>query len=102
MRKLDGFAKKFIYVYIVLIGLFHIYTSVFGNFEAYLQRSLHLSMILPLAFLLWPIRKSGPLDRIPWYDVILAAVSVAPGVYIVANYWAITSRIVQVDSVTTA
>jgi TRAP transporter 4TM/12TM fusion protein len=102
MRKLDGFAKKFIYVYIVLIGLFHIYTSVFGNFEAYLQRSLHLSMILPLAFLLWPVRKSGPMDRIPWYDVILAAVSVAPGVYIVANYWAITSRIVQVDSVTTA
>ena len=102
MRKLDGFAKKFIYVYIVLIGLFHIYTSVFGNFEAYLQRSLHLSMILPLAFLLWPIRKSGPTDRIPWYDMALAAASVAPGAYIVANYWAITSRIVQVDSVTTA
>ena len=32
----------------------------------------------------------------------LAAASVAPGAYIVANYWAITSRIVQVDSVTTA
>ena len=102
MRKLDGFAKKFIYVYIVLIGLFHIYTSVFGNFEAYLQRSLHLSMILPLAFLLWPVRKSGPMDRIPWYDAALAAASVVPGAYIVANYWAITSRIVQVDSVTTA
>jgi TRAP transporter 4TM/12TM fusion protein len=101
MRKLDGYARKFIYVYIVLIGLFHIYTSVFGNFEAYLQRSLHLSMILPLAFMLWPIRKSGPADRIPWYDMALAAVSVVPGAYIVANYWAITSRIVQVDSVTT-
>ncbi len=100
MRKLEGFAKKAMYVYITLIGIFHIYTSVFGNFEAYLQRSLHLSMILPLAFILWPVRKKGPMDRIPWYDLVLAAASFAPGVYIVKNYWAITSRMVQVDAVT--
>lgn len=101
MRKLKGAAQKAIYVYIVLIGLFHIYTSVFGNFEAYLQRSLHLSMILPLAYILWPVRKKGPLDRVPWYDVVLALACFAPGVYIVANYWSITTRIVQVDPVTT-
>jgi len=100
MRKLEGFAKKAMYIYIVLIGIFHIYTSVFGNFEAYLQRSLHLSMILPLAFILWPVRKKGPMDRIPWYDLVLALLSFAPGVYIVKNYWAITSRMVQVDAVT--
>ncbi|MHB9152419.1 MAG: TRAP transporter permease [Spirochaetales bacterium] len=101
MRKLEGAARKLMYVYIVLIGLFHIYTSVFGNFEAYLQRALHLTMIMPLAFILWPVRKKGPMDRVPWYDVVLALACFAPGAYIVANYWAITSRIVQVDPVTT-
>jgi TRAP transporter 4TM/12TM fusion protein len=102
MRKLDGFYKRLIYVYFVLVGLFHIYTSVFGNFEAYLQRALHLSMIMPLAFVLWPIRKKGPLDHVPWYDAVLALLSFAPGIYIVANYWSITTRIVQVDPLTTA
>lgn len=100
MRKVEGFAKKSIYVYVVLIGLFHIYTSVFGNFEAYLQRALHLTMILPLVFLLWPISKKAPIDRIPWYDVVLAGLSFAPGLYIVINYWAITTRIVQIDPLT--
>ncbi|HEY9054350.1 MAG TPA: TRAP transporter fused permease subunit [Rectinemataceae bacterium] len=102
MRKLSGVPKKILYVYIVMVGLFHIYTSVFGNFEAYLQRSLHLSMVLPLAYLLWPVGKKAPKDRIPWYDALLALLSFAPGVYIVANYWSITTRIVQVDSVTPA
>lgn len=101
MRTLKGVQKKFVYVYVVFIGLFHIYTSVFGNFEAYLQRSLHLSMIMPLAFILWPIRKKGPMDRVPWYDFLLALACFVPGTYIVANYWAITTRIVQVDPVTT-
>lgn len=102
MRKLTGFANSAVYVYIVLIGLFHIYTSVFGNFEAYLQRSLHLTMILPLAFILWPAWKKGPSDRVPWYDAVLALASFVPGIYIMKNYWAITTRIVQVDPLTTS
>lgn len=102
MRKLDGLAKKAVYVYITAVGLFHIYTSVFGNFEAYLQRSLHLTMILPLAFILWPAWKKGPANRVPWYDLVLAAACFVPGIYIVNNYWAITTRIVQVDPLTTA
>jgi TRAP-type uncharacterized transport system, fused permease components len=102
MRKLTGVPKKILYVYIVLVGLFHIYTSVFGNFEAYLQRSLHLSMVMPLAYLLWPVSKKASKDKVPWYDFLLALVCFAPGAYIVANYWAITTRIVQIDPVTTS
>jgi TRAP transporter 4TM/12TM fusion protein len=102
MRKLTGVPKKILYVYIVLIGLFHIYTSVFGNFEAYLQRSLHLSMVLPLAYLLWPVSKKASKDKVPWYDFVLALACFAPGAYIVGNYWAITTRIVQIDPVTNA
>jgi len=102
MRKLTGVPKKILYVYIVLIGLFHIYTAVFGNYEAYLQRSLHLSMILPLAFILWPVSKKASKDKVPWYDYLLALACFAPGAYIVANYWAITTRIVQIDPVTTS
>ena len=50
MRKLSGLSYKFIYVYFVIIGLFHLYTSVFGAYESYLQKNIHLGPTLP-AFL---------------------------------------------------
>jgi len=102
MRKFSGRLKTVIYIYVIAVGFFHLYTSVFGNFEAYLQRALHLSMILPLVFIWWPVSKKAPKDKVPFYDWILAALSVLPGTYIAANYWAISTRIVQVDPVTTA
>lgn len=100
MRTLSGATKKAMYVYIVLVGLFHAYTSVFGNFEAYLQRALHLSMVLPMAFIFWPPFKKAAKDKVPFYDWMLAALSFLPGGYILFKYDAITYRIVQIDPVT--
>ncbi|WP_316859084.1 TRAP transporter permease [uncultured Cohaesibacter sp.] len=103
MRATGSIVRKIIYIYILGVGLFHLYTSVFGSFEAYLQRSLHLSMVFPMAFILFPMRaaeKDSP--NVPWYDWLLAIASMAPGLYIVLNYEAITFRIVQVDDVTIA
>jgi len=102
MRKFSGRLKTILYIYVLAVGLFHLYTSIFGNFEAYLQRALHLSMILPLVFIWWPISKKAPKDSVPVYDWILAALSMLPGIYIAANYWEISTRIVQIDPVTTA
>ena len=90
------------YCYIVMIGLFHLYTSTFGAFEAYLQRNIHLAIVLPLAFILYPMTKKSPSDRVPFYDWILGALSTLPGLYVVLNYEAITERIIQVDPVTQA
>lgn len=100
MRTLSGATKKAMYVYIVLVGLFHAYTSVFGNFEAYLQRALHLSMVLPMAFIFWPPFKKAAKDKVPFYDWMLAVLSFLPGGYILFKYDAITYRIVQIDPVT--
>nr|WP_320143988.1 TRAP transporter permease [uncultured Cohaesibacter sp.] len=101
MRATGSLVKRIVYVYILGVGLFHLYTSVFGSFEAYLQRSLHLSMVFPMAFILYPMReadKDSP--NVPWYDWILAIASTLPGIYIALNYEAITFRMVQVDDVT--
>ncbi len=102
MRKLSGLSYKFVYVYFVLIGVFHLYTSVFGAFEAYLQRNIHLGLVLPTAFILFPMYKNAPKDRVPVYDWILAALSVIPSLYIVLNYDSIVNRVVQIDPVTQA
>ena len=43
------------YVYFVVIGLFHLYTSVFGAYESYLQKNIHLGLVLPTDFFLFPM-----------------------------------------------
>jgi len=63
MRKFSGKLQTTVYIYVIAVGLFHLYTSIFGNFEAYLQRALHLSMILPLVFVWWPVSKKAPKDK---------------------------------------
>ncbi len=107
MRKLQGLTAKAFYLYVLAMGFFHLYTALFGTFEAYLQRAIHLTWVLPMAFILYPIggKKEGQEiadNTIPWYDWILAAASLAPGLYIMMNYSDITYRMAQVDPVTTA
>ena len=101
MRKLQGVQGRIVYVYVLLMGLFHLYTAAAGNFEAYLQRTLHLTWVLPLAFILFPATSRSPKDRVPVYDWIIALVSTIPGIYGILNYTMITERIQQVDPLTT-
>ena len=102
MRKLSGFSKTLVYLYVLAMGVFHLFTASAGNYEAYLQRSIHLAFVLPLAFVLFPMTKKAPKDRVPIYDWILAVIAAAPGVYSMVNYTAITERIQQIDPLTTA
>ncbi|MBR1486097.1 MAG: TRAP transporter permease, partial [Synergistaceae bacterium] len=89
MRKLSGFSKTLVYLYVLAMGVFHLFTASAGNYEAYLQRSIHLAFVLPLAFVLFPMTKKSPKDRVPIYDWILAIIAAAPGVYSMVNYTAI-------------
>lgn len=102
MRNLEGRTDKLMYWYIVLIGLFHIYTSMFGAFESYLQKNIHLGLVLPLAFIMYPMTRKSPKDRVPFYDWILAVLAMVPSLFVITHYEEITLRIVQVDPVTQA
>lgn len=102
MRKLSGVPYSILYVYIVLLGCFHLYTAAFGSFESYLQRNIHLGAVLPLAYLLFPASKKGSKSSVPWYDWILAVLSGLPCLYAIIHYEEIINRIQQVDPLTTA
>ncbi|AEH51493.1 TRAP transporter permease [Pseudothermotoga thermarum] len=99
MRSLKGWAYYVGYFALVALGIFHLYTAIFGTFEAYLQRSIHLLFALPLVFVYFPFSKKSPKDRVPWYDWILVFVSALPCLYAVLNYERIIYRIVQVEIV---
>lgn len=102
MRNLESTTYKIMYWYIVLIGLFHVYTSMFGAYEAYLQKNIHLAFVLPLAFILYPMSRKSPKEKVPFYDWILGLLAAIPSLYAIINYEAITLRIIQVDPITQA
>ncbi len=74
-RNLKGPVGIAIAAFAVAASLFHMYTSGFGVLEPRAMRSIHLLFLIPLVFLLFPATKKSPLDRIPWYDYLLAILS---------------------------
>lgn len=82
--------RKVVFVVAVAMALFHLYTAAFGSMEAMLQRSIHLTFALPLAFLIYPASKSK--KAITIIDIILSILSIVPGMYIYLNYGRISTR----------
>jgi TRAP transporter 4TM/12TM fusion protein len=65
----------------VFASLFHLWTGGFGFLEPREQRSVHLLLLLPLAFLLYPATERSPKDRPSVVDGILSALAVLPCLY---------------------
>ena len=83
-RKLTGIMLKIVFFGLLAFSLFQLYTAVFGQFTAYLQRSVHLGFALSLIFLLFPAIKKGKgikKNKVPFYDIVLSLLSVGVGLY---------------------
>ncbi|MCM3398767.1 TRAP transporter permease [Oceanobacillus profundus] len=81
-RNVGGFIAKVIFFVLIAFSLFQIYTGVFGQQTAYIQRTVHLGFALTLIFLLFPARRKTKRQTIPWYDYALASLSI-----VVCGYW---------------
>lgn len=87
MRKLKGGWAILVKVLSFALIAFQLYTTGRGPYSDIIQRSVHLSFVLTLLFLLKPAHKlkEGEVqDTVPWYDVILAGLSCASCVYLVS------------------
>lgn len=61
-RRLGGITGQVVSLACIALSLFHIYTSGFGLLNEVMHRSVHMSFIMPLVFLLFPrIRPERPL-----------------------------------------
>lgn len=74
----------------VSLSLFHIYTAAMGALPALQQRSIHLGVMLALAFILYPARKGG---KLAWWDILMALAGIATAVYIRWDYHALAQRV---------
>lgn len=81
-RNLSGAVAKIIFMLLLAFSLFQLYTGAFGQYTAYIQRTIHLGFALTLIFLLFPARKKGNKKKLAWYDAVLAILAI-----VVCGYW---------------
>lgn len=81
-RDMKGITGTIVFILLLSFSIFQLYTGAFGQFTAYIQRTVHLGFALTLIFMLYPARKSKMHTKIPWYDIILILLAV-----MVTAYW---------------
>ena len=90
-RNPQNIMKYVIYLGLLAFTLFQLYTAIYGQFPAQIQRTVHLGFALTFIFLLFPAAKKLKKNTIPFYDYILAIIAIFVGSYWVLNY----DRLVQ-------
>ncbi|PYZ92684.1 hypothetical protein CR194_13565 [Salipaludibacillus keqinensis] len=70
----------------ILLSVYHFYTAGFGlQVGTRSHLIIHLTMGLTLVFILYPLKKGLGQTKVPWYDLVLAAIAVTVGIYIAQN-----------------
>jgi len=83
MRQLNLPWKIPILVVAVIAGVFHYYCAGFGSPEPRTFRGLHLAMLLPFVFFLYPATSKSPQHRPSLPDLLLAVLCLTASLYTV-------------------
>lgn len=89
---------KAFYFLCIGITLYHFITSFMGTPVILKHRSLHVSMMLVLTFMMYPFSKKSCFTKIAWYDWILILLSIAAPLYIWTDYLGVVERAGQPDT----
>jgi TRAP transporter 4TM/12TM fusion protein len=81
----SGIVKWIVFFGLLAFSLFQLTASIFQFIPRQLLLSIHLGFALSLIFLLFPAsKKRSRKDKVAWYDIILAILSI-----VVGSYWPI-------------
>lgn len=92
-KKKKSYTLLAILVVALALTVFQLYTAGVSMLTAWIQRDIHIVLILILVFLIFPLRKKGERNKASLLDVILILLAVASGAYIIMNYQAIVLRL---------
>lgn len=96
-RKISGIWDKIIGALAVLFIGIEIYGAPFGFIDSFILRGIFVSFCLCLTFLTYTGLHSTESDRIPWYDIVLAVISLLLGVHLAIHGPEIITRWTGVD-----
>ena len=91
-RRYNDWKKYLIIAISVIFCLFQLYSILSGRITAQVVRATHLAFVMLLAYLLFPMKKDMPKDKLPWYDVILAIIGASSWSYITINFDSLVRR----------
>lgn len=91
-RTFSGFMKKLFFVLCILVSCYHLYTATFGPPLTLIHRSIHVSMMLVLTFLMYPMTKKSSFTTPSIIDWLLVAASLAAPIYITTDYQGFVER----------
>ena len=101
VRPWEGIPAIVIKFLLAGFSLFMIYMNLFAVWDERIRRPLFLGLIIIFVFILYPARKSGgkpqKVNRIPIYDIILAAAGSGSFFYFVVNNKSIINRAVRIN-----
>jgi TRAP transporter 4TM/12TM fusion protein len=98
-RDVAGIFKHIVFFGLLAFSLFQLYTGIFGQFTAFVQRSIHLGFALSLIFILFPAKKKPGTKRnkVPFYDMILSILAIGVGLYWPLNIDELVFRVGRVS-----
>jgi TRAP transporter 4TM/12TM fusion protein len=91
-RQLTGKALLALNIICFSMTLFQLYAAGPGNLVANTLRAIHLGYGVSISFLMFPICKKAPKNRIALYDIALAVAGAISNLYLVVNLEALTER----------
>ncbi len=101
IRPWEGIPAIVVKVLLAAFSIFMIYMNLFAVWDERIRRPLFLGIVIIFVFILFPARKSGgrpqKVNRIPIYDIIIAAVGSGCFFYFVANSKSIINRAVRIN-----
>ena len=97
-RQLKGRAWMVLSLIAAGSSIYHIWTGVFGQPEAYLHRVIHVTFMFSLSLMAYPVLKNRDTDRFPWYDGLILLFWLTSMGYIFYHYEWISEHIGHVDT----
>jgi TRAP transporter 4TM/12TM fusion protein len=91
-RNLSGWQFYLVAGIALSASLFHLYTAYFGLLPAMYQRAVHWMLMGTLIFLIYPVSRKRPLNKIDPWDWVLVGLLIAGCLNILLNWEAIANR----------
>lgn len=91
-RDAKGIIKWVIFALAIAWSLFQLGIASVFVLDAFRSRIIHLVFAMVLTFLVFPARKKGVTNKIPWYDYLAAALSAITTLYLFFDYLGLQHR----------
>ena len=77
---------KILMVILTAWAIFQLYASISNKVPLQILRYTHLGLAISMAYILYPAAKHADRHRLPWYDIVLAALFLCVAGYYIINY----------------